>query len=225
MLGSSSGSQLAYRNVQGDVIFVDVRLDPSLCNKRALEVCVSGGRIQFVPWLGYTSILAMMAFITQMHTIHLAWLLLAVLMQLATFVYRVRGKIVSESLLVVAGLGVQTTATFYTGKQHTRFIPWGDVIDIIIAETISMQRVLFYMALLVKRDKAVPTPKLIPLFLNTWPRLACLQHIYRACQEVLSPDFKVNMNAALKAPGQLLRSGSSLLHNFQSFKLEKLGVT
>lgn len=43
-----------------------------------------------------------------------------------------------ETLLVVAGLGIQTTATFYMGKQHTRFIPWGSVVDIIIAETISM---------------------------------------------------------------------------------------
>ena len=43
-----------------------------------------------------------------------------------------------ETLLVVAGLGIQTTATFYMGKQHTRFIPWGNVVDIIIAETISM---------------------------------------------------------------------------------------
>ena len=43
-----------------------------------------------------------------------------------------------ETLLVVAGLGIQTTATFYMGKQHTRFIPWGSVVDIVIAETISM---------------------------------------------------------------------------------------
>lgn len=45
---------------------------------------------------------------------------------------------ISETLLVVAGLGIQTTATFYLGKQHTRFIPWGNIIDIVIAETITM---------------------------------------------------------------------------------------
>lgn len=44
----------------------------------------------------------------------------------------------SETLLVVAGLGIQTTTTFYSGRQHTRFIPWGDIIDVIIAETITM---------------------------------------------------------------------------------------
>lgn len=26
---------------------------------------------------------------------------------------------------------------------------------------------------------------------NTWPRLACLQHIYQVCQEVLSPEYKL----------------------------------
>ncbi|XP_071537176.1 uncharacterized protein [Panulirus ornatus] len=191
MSSQLSGNVKAYRNVQGELIYVDLRLEPSSCNRRAVEVCVSGGRIQLLPWLGYTSILAVIAFITQLHTLHLGWLFTAVLMQLATLIYRVRGKIVSETLLVVAGLGVQMTATFYSGRQYTRFIPWGNIIDIIIAETISMQRVLFYMALLVRAENAIQDPKLIPLFLNTWPRLACLQHIYSSCQEVLSPDFKM----------------------------------
>ncbi|XP_045597796.1 phosphatidylinositol N-acetylglucosaminyltransferase subunit H [Procambarus clarkii] len=183
-------SRRSYRNVVGELIFVNVLMSPASCNNRALEVCVSGGRIQLLPWLGYTSILAVIAFITQLHTLHLAWLISAVIVQLATLAYRVRGKVVSETLLVVAGIGVQTTATFYTGKQHTRFIPWGNIIDVIIAETISLQRVLFYMALLVRGEKPVPTPNLIPLFLNTWPRLACLQHIYCACQEVLVTKVK-----------------------------------
>uniref|UniRef100_A0A0P4WBV5 Phosphatidylinositol N-acetylglucosaminyltransferase subunit H conserved domain-containing protein n=1 Tax=Scylla olivacea TaxID=85551 RepID=A0A0P4WBV5_SCYOL len=182
---------MTFKSVHGEEIFVDVRLKQHSNNKRAVEVNVSGGRIQFLPWIRYTLILTVMAFVIQFHTLHVGWLCTAVLMQLATLMYRIHGKIVSETLLVVAGLGIQTTATFYMGKQHTRFIPWGSVVDIIIAETISMQRVLFYMALLVKEETAVPHQELIPLFLNTWPRLPCLQYIYSACQDVLNPSLSL----------------------------------
>lgn len=180
---------MTFKDVHGEPIFVDVRLNQHSNSKRAIEVNVSGGRIQFLPWIRYTLILTVMAFVTQFHTLHVGWLCMAVFMQLATLMYRIHGKIVSETLLVVAGLGIQTTATFYMGKQHTRFIPWGSVVDIIIAETISMQRVLFYMALLVKEETTVPSQELIPLFLNTWPRLACLRYIYSACQDVLNPSL------------------------------------
>ncbi|KAG0710319.1 Phosphatidylinositol N-acetylglucosaminyltransferase subunit H [Chionoecetes opilio] len=179
---------MPFKNVHGEPIFVNVRLNQQSSNKRAIEVNVSGGRIQLLPWIRYTLFLTALAFVTQFHTLHMGWLCTAVLMQLATFMYRIHGKIVSESLLVVAGLGIQTTATFYMGKQHTRFIPWGSVVNIIIAETISMQRVLFYMILLVKEESAEPGRELIPLFLNTWPRLACLRYIYSACQDVLNPS-------------------------------------
>ncbi|XP_069946355.1 phosphatidylinositol N-acetylglucosaminyltransferase subunit H [Cherax quadricarinatus] len=170
MSGTFSSPVEEYRNVVGEIIFVDVRLQPSLCHGRALEVCVSGKHIQLIPWLGYTSILAVIAFMrggrrSYLHTLHLAWLVTVVIIQLVTFLYRIHGKVVSETLLLMAGTGVQTTATFYTGKQRMRFIPWKNVIDVIIAETISLQRVLFYMALLVRGEKAVQNPKLIPLFL------------------------------------------------------------
>ncbi|XP_042892351.1 phosphatidylinositol N-acetylglucosaminyltransferase subunit H-like [Penaeus japonicus] len=182
---------LLFRDVRGDVIFVEERLEPASCNKRATEFSVSSSRIQFLPWLGYTSVLAAIAFLAQLHTLHPAWLLTAVITQLATLLYRIHRKVVSETLLVVAGLGIQTTTTFYTGRQHTRFIPWGDIIDVIIAETITMQRVLFYMALLVRAEGTKVNQKLLPLFMNTWPQLACLRHIYCACQEVLSPNSKL----------------------------------
>ncbi|KAK3896140.1 hypothetical protein Pcinc_000189 [Petrolisthes cinctipes] len=181
---------MAYRNAHGELIYVDIKLKQYASFKRAVEVCVSSGRIQLLPWIAYTTILAVIAFMTQLHTLHLGWLCTAVVFQLGTLMYRVNGKIVSETLLVVAGLGIQTTATFYIGKQHTRFIPWGNIVDIVIAETITMQRVLFYMTLLVREQTNMPGQKLIPLFLNTWPRLACLQHIYSVCQDVLSPKCK-----------------------------------
>ncbi|XP_050711576.1 phosphatidylinositol N-acetylglucosaminyltransferase subunit H-like [Eriocheir sinensis] len=182
---------MQFRNVQGEPIYVTVRLNQQT-NKRAIEVNVSGGRIQLLPWVGYTTILTVVAFVIQFHTLHLGWLFTAVFMQLATLMYRIHGKIVSETLLVVAGLGIQTTATFYMGKRHTRFIPWGSVIDILLAETISMQRVLFYMALLVKAETTVQNRELIPLFLNTWPRLACLQYTYSACQDILNPSLPIS---------------------------------
>nr|XP_027234921.1 uncharacterized protein LOC113826246 [Penaeus vannamei] len=86
---------LVFRDVRGDVIFVEERLEPASCNKRATEFSVSSSRIQFLPWLGYTSVLAAIAFLAQLHTLHPAWLLTAVLTQLATLLYRVHRKVVS----------------------------------------------------------------------------------------------------------------------------------
>ncbi|XP_066989327.1 phosphatidylinositol N-acetylglucosaminyltransferase subunit H-like isoform X6 [Macrobrachium rosenbergii] len=180
--------QLTFTDIHGDKIYFEEHLKPKECNGKSAEISVSSGRIQFLPWLCYTSILTILSFIAQLHTLHPVWLGIAVIIQLIMFMYRVHHKVIRETLLVVAGLGVQTTITFYTGRQHTRFILWSDVIDIIIAETITMQQVLFYLALLVRAEKSRDNVKLLPLFMNTWPRLACLQQIYSACQEVLFPD-------------------------------------
>ncbi|KAK7070277.1 hypothetical protein SK128_024161 [Halocaridina rubra] len=177
-----------YKDIHGDLIYLEEHLKPSDCNDRAAEISVSIGRIQLLPWLGYTVIIALLSFLAQLHTLHPVWLVTAVTVQLVTLMYRIHRKIIRETLLIVSGLGVQTTITYYTGRKHTRFIKWNKVFDIIIAETITMQQVLFYLALLVRANKTEANLKLLPLFLGTWPRLACLKHIYTAGQAVLSPN-------------------------------------
>ncbi|XP_066989335.1 phosphatidylinositol N-acetylglucosaminyltransferase subunit H-like isoform X7 [Macrobrachium rosenbergii] len=134
--------QLTFTDIHGDKIYFEEHLKPKECNGKSAEISVSSGRIQFLPWLCYTSILTILSFIAQLHTLHPVWLGIAVIIQLIMFMYRVHHKVIRETLLVVAGLGVQTTITFYTGRQHTRFILWSDVIDIIIAETITMLEVV-----------------------------------------------------------------------------------
>ena len=40
--------------------------------------------------------------------------------------------------MLVGGLGAQSTITYYTGKCKTKFIPWTSLLDVIIAEAITM---------------------------------------------------------------------------------------
>lgn len=47
-------------------------------------------------------------------------------------------QLFSEILLIVYGLGIQSTTEFYTGKYKTKFIPWCSIKDIVIPETVTM---------------------------------------------------------------------------------------
>ncbi|MPC46389.1 hypothetical protein E2C01_040111 [Portunus trituberculatus] len=119
---------MTFKNVHGEEIYVDVRLKKHSNNKRAVEVNVSGGRIQFLPWIRYTLILTVMAFVIQFHTLHKHCWLLQVLA--------------------------------YRQLQHSTWE--NNIHDLFLGE----QRVLFYMALLVKEETAVPNQELIPLYLG-----------------------------------------------------------
>ncbi|CAL4075253.1 unnamed protein product, partial [Meganyctiphanes norvegica] len=178
---------IPFKSNRNILIFLELQTLPATCSvcTPRINFRVSSGGLPVIPWLGFTLLLSYFAFLVRFHTLHPALLLIAVVSQLLTLIYRVKRKVISETLLVVAGLGVQTTTTFMTGKQNTNFIPWGSLIDIVISETISMQRVLYYMVLLVKNEEKSSRMKLLPLFMHTWPRLASLQNIYRHCQAVL----------------------------------------
>ncbi|XP_076064212.1 uncharacterized protein LOC143038630 [Oratosquilla oratoria] len=194
-------TDVAYESVSGTIYLVERSQNCS--SKRYSEFTVrtkssihfnSGGlftsfhqvlRHQLLKFFIITSILSVFYFYIRLHTWRLPWILSLIMIQLISFIFRTHRKVVSETLLVVAGFGVQTTTTFLSGKQYTHFIPWSDLIDIIIAEAITMQQVLFYMCLLVRSDSS-EGPELKPLFMHTWPRLPCLNYIYCKCQVVLA---------------------------------------
>ncbi|KAJ4436608.1 hypothetical protein ANN_16642 [Periplaneta americana] len=71
----------------------------------------------------------------------------------------------SESVLLIAPVGLQLTATYQSGHQTSRFIPWYFITDVIINEAINLHRVVYYLAVLVEQPYcATTTKKLIPLF-------------------------------------------------------------
>ncbi|XP_047737804.1 phosphatidylinositol N-acetylglucosaminyltransferase subunit H isoform X2 [Hyalella azteca] len=146
-------------------------------------------------------------------------LLLIIVLLLCLLIYRVYNRVVS-----VAGLGAQVTTKYHGGHKLVQFVPWSVLVDVIIAETISMQRVLFYIALLVKQDlpQYHEKHKMLPLFLSSWPRLPCLQVIYQSCQSVLLRRSSSAMKDNIRSPSCL--STNHVQENSQDSTIDSLGI-
>ncbi|XP_006001196.1 phosphatidylinositol N-acetylglucosaminyltransferase subunit H isoform X1 [Latimeria chalumnae] len=91
-----------------------------------------------------------------------------------------------ETLLIIGSLGIQMTASYASGRESTTFIEMSKVKDIVINEAIYMQRIIYYLCILLK-DPKDPTrvTELVPVFQSSKPRLDCLVEVYRSCQEIL----------------------------------------
>ncbi|XP_053553815.1 phosphatidylinositol N-acetylglucosaminyltransferase subunit H isoform X2 [Bombina bombina] len=96
-------------------------------------------------------------------------------------------KIDQESLLVIGSLGIQMTSTFASGKECTSFIEMHRVKDIVINEAIFMQKVIYYLCILLN-DPSEPNgvTEIVPVFQSSQPRLDCLVEVYRSCQDIVS---------------------------------------
>ncbi|NWR10935.1 PIGH acetylglucosaminyltransferase, partial [Paradoxornis webbianus] len=95
-------------------------------------------------------------------------------------------KIDQESLLVIGSLGIQVTSSYASGKESTIFIEMGQVKDVVINEAIHMQKVIYYLCILLQ-DPEDPQgiSEVVPLFQSSKPRLDCLIEVYKSCQEIL----------------------------------------
>ncbi|KFQ89065.1 Phosphatidylinositol N-acetylglucosaminyltransferase subunit H, partial [Phoenicopterus ruber ruber] len=84
-------------------------------------------------------------------------------------------KIDQESLLVIG-----------SRKESTPFIEMGQVKDVVINEAIHMQKVIYYLCILLQ-DPGDPqgVSEVVPLFQSSKPRLDCLIEVYKSCQEIL----------------------------------------
>ncbi|XP_028731948.1 phosphatidylinositol N-acetylglucosaminyltransferase subunit H isoform X1 [Peromyscus leucopus] len=74
-------------------------------------------------------------------------------------------KIDQETLLIIDSLGIQMTSSYASGKESTTFIEMDKVKDIIINEAIYMQKVIYYLCILLK-DPAKPQEisQVVPVF-------------------------------------------------------------
>ncbi|XP_030307646.1 phosphatidylinositol N-acetylglucosaminyltransferase subunit H isoform X2 [Calypte anna] len=95
-------------------------------------------------------------------------------------------KIDQESLLVIGSLGIQVTSSYASGKESTTFIEMSRVKDVVINEAIHMQKVIYYLCILLQ-DPGDPQgiSEVVPLFQSSKPRLDCLIEVYKSCQEIL----------------------------------------
>ncbi|KAM4853432.1 phosphatidylinositol N-acetylglucosaminyltransferase subunit H [Thomomys bottae] len=96
-------------------------------------------------------------------------------------------KIDQETLLIISSLGIQMTSYYASGKESTTFIEMGKIQDIVINEAIYMQKVIYYLCILLK-DPVEPhrISQVVPVFQSAKPRLDCLIEVYRSCQEILA---------------------------------------
>ncbi|XP_075982781.1 uncharacterized protein LOC142981015 [Anticarsia gemmatalis] len=103
-------------------------------------------------------------------------------------IFYIRHCVQSESLLVIPTVGIQSSVKYVCGRQDN-FVPWSSIDDVIINEVIKMNRVLYYLTVLVKQNNQNATEseavKLIPLFKFTKPRLFMLEKIYSELQTLL----------------------------------------
>ncbi|CAK1583562.1 unnamed protein product [Parnassius mnemosyne] len=95
----------------------------------------------------------------------------------------------SETILVIPTVGIQNSVTYVLGQEDI-FVPWSSIEDVIINEVIKLNRVLYYLTLLVKTGTTQANQesegiKLIPLFKYTKPRLVMLETIYSELQTLL----------------------------------------
>ncbi|GIC87237.1 PIG-H family GPI synthesis protein [Aspergillus udagawae] len=87
-----------------------------------------------------------------------------------------------ESLLVIRGLGIQTSTSSatYLSKAATRFIPTTQIQDIVIHEAFKGFEVCFYLAVIVEGE-----PDVVVVFPKLIPRRAILEEVWRGSRRCL----------------------------------------
>ncbi|KAL4817921.1 GPI-GlcNAc transferase complex, PIG-H component-domain-containing protein [Aspergillus spinulosporus] len=87
-----------------------------------------------------------------------------------------------ESLLVIRGLGIQTSTSSptYLSKAATRFIPTTEIQDIVIHEAFKGFEVRFYLAVIV-----VGEPEVVVVFPKLLPNRAKLEEVWRGSRHCL----------------------------------------
>ncbi|KAH8424177.1 PIG-H family GPI synthesis protein [Aspergillus melleus] len=87
-----------------------------------------------------------------------------------------------ESLLVIRGLGIQTSTSSltYLAKASTRFIPTTQIQDIVIHEAFRGFEVRFYLAIIVEGE-----PEMVVVFPTLLPKRAILEEVWRGSRHCL----------------------------------------
>lgn len=93
-------------------------------------------------------------------------------------------SVYKETVIILSSVGVHVTKKYWSGRSVSFFIPHNIVQSVVINEGIALQRVIFYLALLVGPDAGFVT-RIIPLFTTFNPRLAELETAYHTLKNAL----------------------------------------
>ncbi|KPP70889.1 phosphatidylinositol N-acetylglucosaminyltransferase subunit H-like [Scleropages formosus] len=176
-------SEEKFTDINGKPISLECRSHSSFCREfvvsapkvslRAVMVCTCA------VWLS-----AYAAFFVTKNTAVLSSAIVTTLVGMMVHIHLI--KIDHERLLIVGSLGVQVSSCFASGRESATFIEMSSIKDIVINEAIHMQRVIYYLCILLK-EPSDPNgvSGVVPLFQSSKPRLNCLVKIYKSCQEIL----------------------------------------
>ncbi|XP_048841721.1 phosphatidylinositol N-acetylglucosaminyltransferase subunit H [Brienomyrus brachyistius] len=172
-----------FTDINGKPLSLEYRFHSSFCR----EFIVSAPKMSLLKVMVYTCSVWLFAYAVFFVTENTAVLSAAILVTLVGMMLHIHFiKIDQETLLVIGSLGIQVSASYASGRESTTFIEMSRIKDIVINEAIYMQRVIYYLCILVK-EPANPdsVSSVVPLFQSSKPRLNCLIKVYRSCQEIL----------------------------------------
>jgi len=120
------------------------------------EFIIAAPKFNFKKWLSLTVLLSFVSLTCELYIADLR--LLGAVLSLLCFalIVKLHKKIKLESLLVVSSLGLQHTTLYASGRRETFFLSRRRLKSVLIVEGITMQKVFFYLAIVINSDSAIP---------------------------------------------------------------------
>ncbi|KAI7799792.1 phosphatidylinositol N-acetylglucosaminyltransferase subunit H [Triplophysa rosa] len=173
-----------FTDINGNSISLDCQTHSAFCR----EFTVNSPKLSLRKVMVYTCFIWIFAYAIFFFTENTAFLSSAIIVTLVGMMGYIHFvKVDQETLLIIGSLGVQLSSAYASGRESTTFIEMNKLKDIVINEAVYMHNIIYYLCILIK-DPADPdkVTSLVPLFQNSKPRLNCLVHVYRSCQEILA---------------------------------------
>lgn len=173
-----------FTDINGNSISLHCQTHSAFCR----EFAVNSPKMSLRKVMVYTCFIWLFAYAVFFFTENTAVLSSAIIVTLLGMIIHIHFvKVDQETLLIIGSLGVQLTSSYASGRESTTFIEMSKLKDIVINEAVYMHSIIYYLCILIK-DPADPekVTSVVPLFQSSKPRLNCLVHVYRSCQEIIA---------------------------------------
>ncbi|KPJ18128.1 Phosphatidylinositol N-acetylglucosaminyltransferase subunit H [Papilio machaon] len=180
-----------HENVNGVNLSLEIETRRNTPNSKIFTISFKYKERKTAHWHKLSLILAIIFNILALIYVRISVNTLLVIIIVLSFLlfFWITYSVQSESIIVIPTVGIQSTTKYVFGQTDV-FVPWSNIDDIVINEVIKLNRVLYYLTLLVKSGTNQSNQhsdgiKLMPLFKYTKPRLVMLEIIYSEFQTLL----------------------------------------
>ncbi|XP_078262283.1 phosphatidylinositol N-acetylglucosaminyltransferase subunit H [Rhinoraja longicauda] len=172
-----------FRDISGRNILFEQQHHSPLCR----EFTIISPKLSLRSVLGYTAFIWLVAYSIFYTTQNTSVLSATIIITLLGMILHLHfSKVDQESMLIIGSIGVQMNTLYASGREHVNFIEMKKVKDIVINEGFYMQKVIYYLCiLLIDPESPRGVSEVVPVFQSAKPRLDCLSQVYRSCQEIL----------------------------------------